>query len=235
MGVDLDPTDIKGSEDLCEKSLVGRIFGDFSVNYTGLKQTMTKLWCDEGELRVIELKHQTYQFVFTKDEERKRVLDKRPWTFDNQLLVIHPWQEGIDSNPSAFSVTPIWLQAWRIPVQWLSSETIWRLGGIFNKCLKVVIPEYGNREGRYAKLLVEIDLMKPLIRGTKLRCKGDMKWVEFKYENLPIFCFYCGLVGHGKRKCARKIEDSKNLELHESQFGDWLRVMNGRGLNKQRI
>lgn len=123
-GVDIDPTDIKGSEDLCEKSLVGRIFGDFSVNYTGLKQTMTKLWCDEGELKVIELQHQMYQFVFTKDDERKRVLDKRPWTFDNQLLVIHPWQEGIDSNPSAFSVTPMWLQAWRIPVQWLSSEVV---------------------------------------------------------------------------------------------------------------
>lgn len=118
--MDLDLANIQGSEVMCEKSLVGRIFGEFSINYTGLKHTMTKLWYEKGELKVIELKHQMYQFVFTKEEERKQVLDKRPWNFDNQLLVIHPWREGIESDASVFSVTPIWIQAWQIPVQWLS-------------------------------------------------------------------------------------------------------------------
>lgn len=36
-GVDLEIQDIEGSEDLCEKSLVGRIWGEYAVNYTGLK------------------------------------------------------------------------------------------------------------------------------------------------------------------------------------------------------
>lgn len=73
-----------------------------------------------------------------------------------------------------------------------------------------------------------------LIRGNKLRCKGETRWVEFKNENLPIFCFSCGLVGHGERKCARKKEELNTSESHERKFGDWLRMMNGRGLNKLR-
>lgn len=77
-GVDLDLQDIQSSEDLCEKSLMRRLVGEYAVNYTGLKQTITKLWCEEGELKVIKLKNKVYQFVFTKEEERKRVLDKRP-------------------------------------------------------------------------------------------------------------------------------------------------------------
>lgn len=66
--VDLDLRDIRASEELCEKSLVGRIYGEYAVNDTALKQTRTKLWCEEGELKVIKLKNKMYQFVFTKEE-----------------------------------------------------------------------------------------------------------------------------------------------------------------------
>lgn len=38
--VELSMTDIRFSSEVCEKSLVGRIFGDISVNFTGLRQTM---------------------------------------------------------------------------------------------------------------------------------------------------------------------------------------------------
>lgn len=71
--VDLDLNDVKRSAEICEKSLVSKIVGEHSVNYTGLKQAMTKLWCKEGELKVIELKKKMYQFVFTNEEERTRV------------------------------------------------------------------------------------------------------------------------------------------------------------------
>lgn len=105
--------------------------------------------------------------------------------------------------PLFFFSTLIWIQAWQIPVQWLSNETTWKLGRIFNKCHKVVIPEAGSKDVRYAKLLVEVDLTKPLIRGTKLRCNGKMRWVEFKYD-LTLFCFYYSKGGHGDRMCDRK-------------------------------
>lgn len=39
---------------------------------------------------VAELNNRMYQFVFSREEERKIVIDKRPWSFDNQMLIIHP-------------------------------------------------------------------------------------------------------------------------------------------------
>lgn len=58
--VELSLNDTKISREICEKSLVGRIFGRNAANFTGLKQTMTKLWCAEGELKVIELRSKMY-------------------------------------------------------------------------------------------------------------------------------------------------------------------------------
>lgn len=157
---------------------------------------------------MVELKNKMYQFIFSKNEERSRVLEKRPWAFDNQMLVILPWKKDIENEEELFSTTQMWVQVWHIPTQWLSSETAWKLGKLFKKCLNVVIPESGSKEGRVVKILVEIELNKPLVRGTFVRFEGDRRWVSFKYEQLPLFCFYCGKVGHGERNCQKKITDA---------------------------
>lgn len=77
-------------------------------------------------------------------------------------------------------------------------------------------------------MLVEVDLSKPLIRGTSLRFEGDKRWILFKYELLPLFCFYCGKVGHAERLCECKTQDAKNGMLNKGQFGDWMRTGSGR-------
>lgn len=73
-------------------------------------------------------------------------------------------------------------------------------------------------------MLVEIDLTKPLIyiRGINLNFEGEKRWVGFKYEQFPLFYFYCGKIGHGERSQEKKIQDSKKSELEEGQFGEWL-------------
>lgn len=48
------------------------------------------------------------------------------------------------------------------------------------------------------KIPVDLDLTKSLLRGTMLKYKECELWVEFKYELLPTFCFYYGLIGHKK-------------------------------------
>lgn len=30
---------------------------------------------------------------------------------------------------------------------------------------------------------------------------GDWLWIHFKYERLPSFCFYCGILGHLEKFC----------------------------------
>lgn len=95
-----------------------------------------------------------------------------------------------------------------------------------------MIPEYGSKEGRYAKLLVDIDLNAPLIRGTHIRCNGESQWISFKYEQMPSFCFYCGHIGHGEQVCEAKMKDVEEDRLNEGQYGDWLRGLIGGGLVK---
>lgn len=87
-----------------------------------------------------------------------------------------------------------------------------------------MIVDAGGKEHRHINVLVDIDLTKPLLRGTKLKRKQLECWVEFKDEHLPMFYFYCGCIGHNEKGCGKKRTDvAQNKVLHD-QFGYWLKA-----------
>lgn len=74
-----------------------------------------------------------------------------------------------------------------------------KIGGIIRTVRDVIIFESSDRKEGHINMLVEFDLNKLLLRGTKLRYKKMETWVEFRYEQLPIFCYYCGRIGHNEK------------------------------------
>ncbi|GER34054.1 retrotransposon protein [Striga asiatica] len=78
-----------------------------------------------------------------------------------------------------------------------------------------------------SKILTEINLLEPILRGTKLKLGEEEHWIEFRYENLPTFCFYCGMIGHSDKQCEVKKVDIKRDVLRAGQFGEWLRGNSG--------
>jgi hypothetical protein len=63
--------------------------------------------------------------------------------------------------------------------------------------------------------------------------RDGINWVDFRYENLPMFCFSCGLVGHSEDKC-----ENHALPLTEEGVnprGPWLRSnIYGKRINESR-
>ncbi|MBA0626547.1 hypothetical protein Godav_004201, partial [Gossypium davidsonii] len=71
------------------------------------------------------------------------------------------------------------------------------------------LPEFDKKD-----LLHAIGVMfggKPLRRGIFVSIDNVNKlWVPFKYENLPMFCFGCGRMGHGIKDCLQVIHTGKS-------------------------
>lgn len=81
--------------------------------------------------------------------------------------------------------------------------------------------------------MVELKLDVLLLRGTTLKLNQEAHWVDFKYEQLPSFCFYCGLIGHQERLCDTKLFDSNTNNICEDQYGSWLRTSIPKGDKKK--
>lgn len=127
-----------------------------------------------------------------------------PWVIDNQILVLNRWKEGIEGNLEAFKMATLWVQVWNLPVHWVTREVGRKIGVVFKQVKDVIIPQLGGKEGRHLKTLALVDLSKPLLRGTIVKTEGTMKWVAFKYERCPNFCYNYGIVGHGERTCTNQ-------------------------------
>ena len=81
----------------------------------------------------------------------------------------------------------------------LDPETVIKLG----ETLGIVSPIEHSKEivgGDFLHVRVEVDVSKPLCRGCGVILEENKEiWVSSKYEKLPNFCYWCGLVSHAKR------------------------------------
>ncbi|KAK6158888.1 hypothetical protein DH2020_006202 [Rehmannia glutinosa] len=222
--ISLEERDIVCSREDCEKGLIGKIFGEKKINFTGLKNTVPSIWITRESFVVREIGLNLFQFVFKSQEDKSKVLKGKTWSFENQYLLLREWSENILKNIEEINSVELWTQIWNVPQHWISLETGMKIGQKFGGSQDILIPETGSIRGQHIKMLVEINLDKPLVRGTFIKLDLKSCWVDFRYKNLQNFCFYYGKVGHLERNCGLRKEYIKHNSLQEGQFGKWLRA-----------
>lgn len=163
--VELNEEDVSVGMEEAGKSIIGKIYGEKRANLVGVQSTMMKLLAHRGLCKVVALAPNVFQFVFKEATEREGILQGHAWLFDNQLIVLHFWTECLCWTDACFNVSPVWIQVWYIPRHWFSIETGLKIGSMTGNVRDVLLVEVGEKEDRYLKVQVEIDITKPLLRG----------------------------------------------------------------------
>jgi hypothetical protein len=89
-------------------------------------------------------------------------------------------------------------------------------------------------KARIIKIKVQIDSNQPIRPGIFIgNTKDGIKWVDFRYENMPMFCFQCGYIGHNETTCNNQTPAME--EGATNSRGPWLRSTSyGRRINEKR-
>ncbi|XP_027157908.1 uncharacterized protein LOC113759531 [Coffea eugenioides] len=222
----LDLGDLDEGITECQGSVIGKIRGEKIVNFTGVKNFVTVAWSYPKGLKVAELGPNVFQFTIPDSKDKERIVEGGPWIIDNQILVLRHWKIGIEEDEDAFSLAQVWVQVWNLPIHCLSKAVGKKVGTIFNEVKDVLIPQTGGKEGKHMKLLVVVDIKQPLLRGTMVQINGMGKWLSFKYEKCPDFCYSCGVIGHCEKNCKSPVMVKKGQ--YQNQYGPWMRVFGGR-------
>ena len=152
-----------------------------------------------------------------------RVVKGGPWTFDKHLLLMKKLDTEEDPTEVELNKTDFWVHIFDEPVG-LQSEKVLRDVGNFIRIF--VESDSKNRDGNswsYLRIRVSLDVQKPIKRKMKIKkVGGEWSWLNFKYERLPMFCFYCGVIGHADSFC-EKLFDNPGKVL-ETPYGSWLRA-----------
>ena len=92
-----------------------------------------------------------------------------------------------------------------------------------------------EEQNLFMRVHVALPITKPLRCGGYIAgMDSERMWVTYKYERLPMFCHFCGLLGHDIRHCANHFAAEKGSGEVKYQYGDWLKASGNRLRTPQR-
>lgn len=225
-GFALEETEVTG-DDAFKNSLVGKLWTVNPFNTRVFKQVIVQAWRLKNSVEVQDLNKNLFLFRFSSKRDVDSVMKSGPWSFDRNLLMLKKISGEEQPSEMEMNTTEFWTRVYDLPLKLRTDATSKKLGDTIGKFVEVD-PKDVNRLGKFLRVKAEIDLKKPLKRGTVIKYQGKSLRVFFKYERLPNFCYICGRVGHQIKDCdegeGHEDVDFDDIEEKDLPFGLWMRA-----------
>ena len=188
-----------------------------SISLDTLRKNLRMLW------KTNELEAELFLVEFGDVKDKKKVLDMSPWSFEKQLVIIQEFEGEFTPKEMELKWSPFWIQIFNLPLMSWTKETGWVIGSSLGNVMEVDVLDSGVHWGKCLRVWVRIDATKKLIRGKRITIEGsESRWVQFKYERLPNFCYRYGLLNHALKDCPASSGNGRTVE-EGLQYGAWLR------------
>lgn len=202
--------------------LVGKFITEGVVDFSAMQQTFAALWRPGKGVCIRELDVNLFVFQFYHELDVRRVLDGSPWSFNRKAIILKR-MEGNNPRCMKLDSLDLWVQIHDLPIGCMSERIIKEVGNFVGTFVESCSKNFDRDWKEYMRVRVSIDLSKPLKRRMKIRKSGDeWQWIVFKYENVPSFCFICGLLGHSEKFCGRLFDTPENEIVRP--YGAWMRA-----------
>ncbi|KAK6158751.1 hypothetical protein DH2020_006065 [Rehmannia glutinosa] len=178
VGVTLDEKDVVKGVEESKLSLFGKLHGLKKANFVGFKIFLNGIWFTKKSFQMRELGMNLFQFVFQSEEDKNKIFKSRVWTFGNQYILLKEWGDEMNIKEEDFRTVNLWVQFWNLPNHWISTDTGLEIGKLFSEIRDMMIPEFGSTKGRFIKVLVPVNLYKPLLRGTNIKLGDKKVWID---------------------------------------------------------
>ncbi|MBA0689051.1 hypothetical protein Goari_006801 [Gossypium aridum] len=84
------------------------------------------------------------------------------------------------------------------------------MGNLMGKFLNYDTTNRCNNMNNYKRIQVRLNILTPFMRQQKLeKAGGEPPEASFSYEQLPLICYICETIGHGKSNSIKLIEFPK--------------------------
>ncbi|XP_074352886.1 uncharacterized protein At4g02000-like [Apium graveolens] len=197
------------------RCLVGRFLTNRKVNFMAMQDTLASIWRPVKGVFMEETDQPNiFLFKFFHDLDMQRVLNDGPWTFNQQVLLIKRLNVDEQLKDIKLSELYIWVQIYDVPLGFKSEYVLKSIGNYVGRFLESDSKNFERMGRNYLRIMVAIDVMKPLKSKMRIKKAGDdWMWFQFKYERLPSFCFFCGLIGHTEKFCEALFDNPQGTEI----------------------
>lgn len=181
-----------------------------------MQDTLTSIWRPvKGVFMEATSFPNVFIFKFFHELDIQRVLDDGPWTFNQQVLLVKKLAAVDQLANIKLTELYIWIQVYDLPIGFNSDSILQSIGKYVRKFVASDPKNFQSLWRNFLRIKVAIDVRRPLRSQMRIKKSGDeWLWIKFKYERLPSFCFYCGIIGHSDKFCEALFDNPTQREVH---------------------
>lgn len=195
------------SEPLWRAFAVGYFIGD-APHVGSIHATVNRIWTApdfNGKIDVQFIAKDTVLFRIENEALRTRVIKRRYWHISDVPLVIQEWSPETAAAPPDLSAMPLWVDLKSVPSHLFSRVGLRALSKPVGNFVKLHPQTERCTRLDVARVLVEVNLHKPLIEAIKFEDQdGSRVKVVVSYPWLPARCSICSKWGHKTKECVSK-------------------------------
>ncbi|XP_065624743.1 uncharacterized protein LOC136065460 [Quercus suber] len=226
-----------------QKALIIKTFGR-RMAFSFLVERVRKMWNPCGGMDCIDLGYDYFLVKFELAEDMDSILMGGPWFIGQHFLAIRQWEPGFKASTATLSSVAVWIRLPELPLEFYEPSAILKIGRAIGPVLRIDSHTANGERGRFARLCVQVNLDKPLVRKLFL---GKIEQCVL-YEGINSLCFSCGRIGHKVDSCpytnreqpkeqrtngsdeqsemqnTKRAEEKNDKEKAQHEYGEWMVV-----------
>ncbi|KAI9097692.1 hypothetical protein K1719_025463 [Acacia pycnantha] len=184
------------------------------IGYCHLRMHLQSLWKPSGQFKLIDLHKDCFLVRLQDDLDYQNAFLTGPWMIFGHYLTVHPWMPSFRPQDHVVNQVIGWIRLPKLPARYYHRSIIRSIGGVFGDVIRVDYNTDSGDRGKFARIVVVLDLTKPLISKIQDSCSAKM---------VPV--------SESPAKAASSLEPNVLLspEAREmSHFGAWMQVQRRR-------
>ena len=186
--------------------VVGKIVG-----YHFLSSRVMSLWKPSGRMDCVDMEKGLFLIHFSLKEDYERVLKDGPWFVGGHYLSIRNWEPNFKPSMANVTFVAVWIRLSELPIEYYKPLVLRELGQAIGPILRVDMHTAIESRGWFARICVQINFEKPLIKLIQI---GGIDQPVL-YEGINALCFSRGHVGHKVENCPYMTKASVNKDARK--------------------
>ncbi|XP_059428617.1 uncharacterized protein LOC132162401 [Corylus avellana] len=204
--------------------IVGKLLADRIVGKDILKTPLIRAWHPSDRVTFKSLGANLFLIEFTNECDKIRILEGRPWKFDDHLFAIVDYDGVTSPFQLEFDKASFWVRMFELPLSCMGRDAGLKIGASVGEVGDIDVTEEGVGWGEFLRVRIQLNLSKPLSQGRTINLREKSIWIAFQYKKIPWYCYTCGVIKHGKNGCGGPVGRRIHGAKKKVDFGPWLRV-----------
>ncbi|KAL0309429.1 UNVERIFIED_CONTAM: hypothetical protein Sradi_5885200 [Sesamum radiatum] len=186
------------------------LIGKFSHGippYSQLHRLLTKTGIT-GKFTVSLINKKHALISLSKESDFTRLWMRRIWYLNGFPMRVFKWSPTFTPENES-SITPIWVRFPELPAHLFRKDALFAIANNIGTPLQIADSTFYQYNLANARVCVEIDLLKSLLKEIDLKICGATIVQNIVDEQIPNYCSLCKHVGHRDAECYSKGDAAK--------------------------